>query len=211
MIVYPSIDLIHDLIYHDNQMLIHSIVTFYFAISLVVPSHGQDPQFGPLMEPFLPFGQRLPGLPQVFPGVVPGNGKFLVFPSDSAAGFEESSNRCHFLNARLAMLDGPDDLEILGCLLKTPAYVGGWKHREISGDKGCMIVMPGGALIGIHLMQLICHQKPKTFVMSPEPRYVRFGNSPEYVFLGTCLYSSNLHLPRLVSHLSINCNLLYCP
>lgn len=127
------------------------LVFILCVLSVIVTASGSANQFGPLMEPFLPYGGgRIPGFPEVFPGLHPGHPRYLVFPEDSAAGIEESSNRCRGLGASLAVIDGPDELEMLGCLLKTPAYVGGWALNKLVARKGnCMVLMPGGGLVGI--------------------------------------------------------------
>lgn len=132
------------------------IIAVICTVPLLVKAAGSSEQFGPLMEPFLPFGERLSGFPEVFPGLNPGQPRYLLFPEDSAATFEESVNRCRGLGASLALIQGPEELETLTCLLKTPAYVGGWALNRLVARKGnCMVLIPGGGLIGTEYLLII--------------------------------------------------------
>lgn len=107
-------------------------------------------QFGPLLQPFIPIGPRLSGFPISFPGVNRNGKKYLVFPQDSAATYSESQNRCKGLGAELAILNGPDDLESLGCLLNSAAFVGKWSLSRLpEREKNCLVLAPGGSLAGI--------------------------------------------------------------
>ena len=97
------------------------------------------------MQPYLPVGERLPGFPEVFPGLTTDSPRYLVFPQDSAATFEESTNRCRALNGRLVNLEDPSELEVFGYLLSTPAYIGSWQGAT---PTGCILILPGGSLMG---------------------------------------------------------------
>ena len=140
----------------------------FFSIFLLNVVFATD-QFGPLMQSYLPFGERIPGFPEVFPGLTADSPRYLLFPEDSKATFDESVNRCHALNGKLANLDGPSDLETFGCLLSTPAFIGGW---EGSVPKGCMIVMPGGALIGTLFIRILLIVRGRRFMQHPKSVYL---------------------------------------
>ena len=106
-------------------------------------TNPENAQFGPLMQAHVPLGERLPGFPLLFPGVNRGDPRFYVFPEDSAATHEDSVRRCAALGGRLADLSA-DVVEVLGCLVNTPAFVGNWQ-----GEKAlkCRLIMPGGMVV----------------------------------------------------------------
>lgn len=126
--------------------MINMIAVLMTSLALYVQSSlGIDDQFGPLMKPFLPLGERLPGFPEVFPGLSTDSPKYLLFPEDSAAIHEDSINRCRAMNGKLASVTGPLELETFGYLLASPAYIGDWQGKPA---KGCRIVVPGGYIVG---------------------------------------------------------------
>ena len=97
-----------------TQIKLTMIHASLFFLAILVNAALALDQFGPLMQSYLPVGERLAGFPEVFPGLSTDSPRYLVFPEDSAATFEESGNRCRALNGNLVNLGGPHDMDIFG-------------------------------------------------------------------------------------------------